>query len=152
MCAGSTFRPVDFACRDVDLDEDWPYEDGTFDVVIAMMVLEHLFDPFHSFAELARVLRPGGLGFVNLPNIGSIKCRLQLLAGRLPVTSQSDWFELRQWDGGHLHYFTASSVRRVAALNGLRLRRLYPVGRLPAVKGLWPALLCHEISYVLEKP
>ncbi|MEX2454898.1 MAG: methyltransferase domain-containing protein [Rhodospirillaceae bacterium] len=144
-------QSVGFAWRDADLDQAWPFVDGSLDVVIAMMVFEHLFDPFHSFAELARVLRPGGLAFVNLPNIGSVKCRFDLLRGRMPVTSNVDWFEKRQWDGGHLHYFTIDEVRRVAALNGLGVRRIYPVGRFVGLKRLWPGLLCHEISYVFEK-
>lgn len=145
-------QPVSFAYRDVNLDEDWPWPDASFDVAIAMMVFEHLFDPFHTFAELARILAPGGRAFVNLPNVGSLRCRLQLLAGRMPVTSTADWFERREWDGGHLHLFTIDLVRRVAELNGLRIAALYPVGRLVAVKRLWPGLLCHEISFVLEKP
>ncbi len=144
-------QPVSFAYRDVNLDEDWPWPDGAFDVAIAMMVFEHLFDPFHTFAELARILAPGGQAFVNLPNVASLRCRLQLLAGRMPVTSTVDWFQRREWDGGHLHLFTIDLVRRVAELNGLRIAALYPVGRLVAVKRLWPGLLCHEISFVLEK-
>jgi SAM-dependent methyltransferase len=140
-----------FAWRVGDLDADWPYADGEWDVVIAMMVIEHLYDPFHSFRELARVLRPGGYAFVNLPNIASFKCRLQLLAGAMPVTSTKDWFQRRQWDGGHLHGFTVDLAGRLAALNGLTLDRLYPVGRHLWLKRLRPSLLCHEISYVLRK-
>lgn len=144
-------REAGFAYRDVNLDEDWPFETAEFDVVMAMMVFEHLFDPFHSFSELSRILRPSGTAFINLPNIGSIKCRWDILRGRLPMTSTDDWFELRQWDGGHLHYFTIDEVRRVAALNGLRIRTIYPVGGQLWLKRQWPSLLCHEISYVLEK-
>lgn len=144
-------QSVSFAYRDVNLDEDWPWADASLDVVIAMMVFEHLFDPFHSFRELARILAPGGQAFVNLPNVGALSCRLQLLAGGMPVTSSPNWFERREWDGGHLHLFTIDLVRRVAELYGLRIAALYPVGRLVAVKRLWPSLLCHEISFVLEK-
>lgn len=140
-----------FTWRVADLDRDWPYADGEWDVVIAMMVIEHLYDPFHSFRELARILGPDGYAFVSLPNVASLKCRLQLLSGRLPVTSSADWWTLRQWDGGHLHYFTVDSVRRLGALYGLRLAGLYPAGRLLWLKRLWPALLCHEISYVFRK-
>jgi ubiquinone/menaquinone biosynthesis C-methylase UbiE len=43
-----------------DLNEDFPFDDAQFDVVLAMMVVEHLFDPFHSFKEIARICRPGG--------------------------------------------------------------------------------------------
>lgn len=140
-----------FSYRDVNLDEDWPYDDASIDVVLAMMVFEHLFDPFHSFAELSRVLKPSGTAFVNLPNVASIKCRWDILRGRLPMTSTAEWFDLRQWDGGHLHYFTIDEVRRVAALSGLRVRKVYPVGGQLWLKKLCPSLFCHEISYVLEK-
>ena len=34
----------------------WPLADGSVDYLMAMMVLEHLYDPFHAFAEVRRVL------------------------------------------------------------------------------------------------
>lgn len=134
-----------------DLNDDFPLADDAFDVVIAMMVVEHLFDPFHSFHEIWRIARPGGRIFINLPNIGSVRCRLQLLRGQLPVTSSSDWFEKREWDGNHLHYFTVREVARLAKLSGLKLEETVPVGNALALKRLRPSLFCHEISYVFTK-
>ncbi len=130
-----------------DLDQDFPFEDGTFDVMIAMMIIEHLYDPFHSFAEVARVTKPGGRIFVNLPNIASIKCRLQLLQGKMPVTSSPNWFEKRCWDGNHLHYFTVADTKRLAEHCGLKLVALHPVGKNLALKTAMPELFCHEISF-----
>jgi len=101
-----------------------------------------------SFRELARILKIGGHAFVNLPNIASIRCRLSLLAGKMPITSSRDWFEKREWDGNHLHYFTIADVTRLASLFGFHLEAIHPVGRLRLLKKLRPALLCHEISYV----
>ena len=140
-----------FPHRQANLCEDFPYPDGSFDVVIAMMIVEHLFDPFHSFREIARILKPQGTAFVNLPNITSVRCRLDLLRGRLPWTSRSDWFESREWDGGHLHYFDIGHVTRLGDLYGLELVRIYPVGRFYRLKRLWPDLLCHELSYVFKR-
>lgn len=37
-----------------------PFEDGTFDAVIAMHMLYHLRDPAKGIAEMHRVLKPGG--------------------------------------------------------------------------------------------
>jgi SAM-dependent methyltransferase len=37
-----------------------PFADGSFDAVISTWVVEHLHDPGATFAEVARVLRPGG--------------------------------------------------------------------------------------------
>jgi len=133
-----------------NLDSDFPVPDEAADVVLALMIIEHLYDPFHSFAELARVLRPGGVAFVNLPNIASVRCRIDLLRGRLPSTSVRNWFETGEWDGNHLHYFTADSVRRIAGLFGLSVVELHSVGAMLWLKRLRPQLFCHEITYELR--
>lgn len=44
-----------------------PFADATFDRVIVAEVLEHLPDDAGAMAELARVLRPGGLAAVTVP-------------------------------------------------------------------------------------
>jgi SAM-dependent methyltransferase len=143
--------PANISFTRADLNDDFPLADNTFDVVIAMMVVEHLFDPFHSFHEIWRIARPGGRIFINVPNIGSYRCRLQLLRGKLPVTSSVDWFEKREWDGNHLHYFTVSEVERLAKLSGMKLEETNPVGNALALKRLRPGLFCHEISYAFTK-
>jgi len=40
-----------------------PYEDGVFDVVLSVGVLEHVSNDMASLAEIKRVLKPGGLFF-----------------------------------------------------------------------------------------
>jgi SAM-dependent methyltransferase len=134
-----------------NLNEDLPFPDGAFDVSIAMMVIEHLFDAFHSFREIARTTRPGGYVFVNLPMISSIKNRALVAAGRLPMTSSKNWWQLEEWDGGHLHYFTIPSLRRLGEKYGLTMTRLYPVGQELCLKALWPALFCHELSFLFRR-
>lgn len=48
--------------------QDLPHDDSTFDVVFYHHVIEHVADPAASLAELARVLRPGGLIYIGTPN------------------------------------------------------------------------------------
>jgi SAM-dependent methyltransferase len=43
-----------------DLSERLPFDDGSFDVVYANFVVEHLDEPGRTFAEWRRVLRAGG--------------------------------------------------------------------------------------------
>lgn len=50
------------------LAERLPYSDGSFDLVCASWVLEHLPDPARAFAEIARVLVSGGHFVFLTPN------------------------------------------------------------------------------------
>jgi ubiquinone/menaquinone biosynthesis C-methylase UbiE len=43
-----------------DLRARWQADDSSFDLVVCTLVLEHVEDLRHVFAEAARVLRPGG--------------------------------------------------------------------------------------------
>ncbi|TDD89151.1 methyltransferase domain-containing protein [Actinomadura rubrisoli] len=49
---------VDFAVADVHALD---YDDGTFDVVHAHQVLQHVADPVQALREMRRVTRPGGI-------------------------------------------------------------------------------------------
>ena len=46
---------------DVGVGEDLPYEDDCFDAVVCVDVLEHVADLTKVLAEVARVLKPGGM-------------------------------------------------------------------------------------------
>jgi SAM-dependent methyltransferase len=149
--AAGLSRAPSFSYEDVNLNDDLPFATESFDVSLAMMVIEHLFDPFHSFREIARTTRRGGYVFINLPLVTSIKNRLALLCGWLPTTSSKDWWESRQWDGGHLHLFTIRSIYDLAEDAGLRPLRFHAVGRKLWLKKLAPSLLCHEASFIFQK-
>ena len=47
--------------------EELPYEDGTFDLVTALDVVEHLDDDVGGLREMRRVLRPGGRALIFVP-------------------------------------------------------------------------------------
>ena len=135
-----------------NLNEDWPFPDGEVDYLIAMMVLEHLFDPFHSFREIKRVLSPSGEAYVNLPLVTGWRNRTRLLFGRLPVTSSPyhSWFETGDWDGGHLHYFSVGAIQGLAKTCGLRVAEMRGVGKLATLKTRWPRLLASEVTFLLR--
>jgi SAM-dependent methyltransferase len=61
-------------CRERGLDkvrlgagEKLPYEDGTFDLVTALDVVEHMDDDLAGLREMRRVLRPGGRVLLFVP-------------------------------------------------------------------------------------
>ncbi len=70
--------------RWADLDDALPFEDGSFDVVVAGELLEHLRDPRRVVSEVLRVLRPGGTFVASVPNAYRLKNRVRFLLGRKP--------------------------------------------------------------------
>jgi glycosyltransferase involved in cell wall biosynthesis/SAM-dependent methyltransferase len=64
-----------------------PYPDHSFDTILATEILQHLaLNPAHLFAEMARVLRPGGRLIVTTPNIVSDVALQKTFAGRAPYS------------------------------------------------------------------
>ena len=53
-----------------------PYQPASFDVITFWDVLEHTFSPAEELATAARLLRPGGLLVLNVPNWNSVDRRL----------------------------------------------------------------------------
>lgn len=133
-------------------NERLPLADASVDVYVAMMVIEHLFDPFHAFKEIERVLTPDGRAVINLPLVTSIKNRMRLLFGKLPVTSVAfeRWIEDHEWDGNHLHYFSVDSIKRLADECGLMVTRMAGVGSHHQLKSMAPSFLSNELSFVVQ--
>jgi SAM-dependent methyltransferase len=50
-----------------------PYEDGFFDVVVLCHILEHVRSPITLIREAFRVLRPGGVIYVETPSVRSMR-------------------------------------------------------------------------------
>ena len=49
---------------------------SSFDVVVINHVLEHIKDPVNFLEKIKRVLKPGGILFLQVPNIGSYEARI----------------------------------------------------------------------------
>ena len=100
-----------------DVEEGLPFDDASFDVVVAGEVLEHLADPATAVGNVMRVLKPGGRFVGSVPNAFRLKSRLRYLAGRQPET-----------DATHLQLFTPEALRALlAGFEELEVR--FAVGR-----------------------
>jgi SAM-dependent methyltransferase len=84
-----------------------PFEDETFDRVVAAEVLEHLPQDERAMSELFRVLRPGGLLAVTVPRWGP-----ELVCWAL----SSAYHEV---EGGHVRIYRGDELRRRLTRAGL---------------------------------
>lgn len=66
-------------------EQPCPVDDGYFDLVMALDVIEHLYDTDVFLMELSRVLHKDGRLLISTPNLGWWWSRLRLLAGRPPA-------------------------------------------------------------------
>jgi SAM-dependent methyltransferase len=85
-----------------------PYPRHAFDAVLCNHVIEHIPESEGAFAELRRVLRPGGVLIVGVPNEGCALARLRnhVLQRRILATTD------------HVHFFTAASLSRALVAAG----------------------------------
>lgn len=86
-----------------------PFADEAFDRIIASEVVEHIPDDRAAFAELARVLRPGGVLAVTVP---------AWLPERL-CWVLSDQYPAPASPGGHVRIYTETELRRRLTEAGL---------------------------------
>ena len=128
-----------------------PFEDNTFDCVTMLMVLEHIFDPFFAISEISRVIKTGGYFVINVPNIAYFKHRFGLLFGQLPITSTVKCWEMKEWDGGHIHYFTLERLTWLISQFGFTPIEVLTSGKFTTWRKLYPSLLCSDLQISCRK-
>jgi SAM-dependent methyltransferase len=87
-----------------NVEEPLPFDDGSFDAVVAGELLEHLQFPDALVAEIRRVLRPGGVLAGSVPNAFRVQSRLRFLHGKPPED-----------DPTHLRMFSPAALRELVA-------------------------------------
>jgi SAM-dependent methyltransferase len=95
------------------LAEGIPYATASFDVVHSHHVVEHLTDPAVAIAEMQRVLKPGGLLFVEVPNqLDNVWFLRNRALGRVEQRERN----MRSIH--HLWFFGARPLRKLLAASG----------------------------------
>jgi len=108
-----------------------PFDDASFDVVVMCEVLEHLnFNPLPLLKEINRILVPGGLFYLSLPNYARMKNRRNILRGRAAGITVDEFFaQLDPKDtliaNGHWREYTMPEVRNMLVPLGFRLHDHY---------------------------
>ena len=120
-----------------NVEEPLPFEDGSFDAVVAGELLEHLQFPDALVSEIRRVLRSGGVLVGSVPNAFRVQARLRFLRGLPP-----------EEDPTHLRMFSPDAMR--ALLRDFRDVRIDFVGGRYVRLG--PRLFARDLVFRARRP
>src|SRR5207247_2243429 len=90
--------------------EEIGFAPATFDRVFIWHTLEHLRDPQQFLRDVARILRPGGEVFIELPNVDDALLTVYRLRS----------FKAFYFQPAHSYYFSRATMRRALEQAGLR--------------------------------
>jgi SAM-dependent methyltransferase len=93
--------------------------DETCDFAICFEVFEHLMEPDHALAEIARVLKPGGHLVCSVPNVAYFARRIEFLGtGFLNPKGDPTIERSEPWRDPHVRFFSAKILSRFLASHG----------------------------------
>jgi len=121
-----------------------PFPDASFEYVVMLDVLEHVYDPVLFLAEARRVSK--NYIIVGVPNFSSLPARIQTLLGRVPENNRPK--------KGHVYWFNYPVLMFIAKQAMLTPGRLEMNTFSPFtvmknwVTHIWPNLFA--LSFILE--
>lgn len=114
------------------------FPDASFDGVSLFHVLEHLPDPVGTLREVRRILKPGGVLLVQVPNFGSLQAAI----------FRRQWFPLDV--PRHFHQFTPESLQQAFKQAGFEPIALdhhsFRCNPVTFVSSMFPSLEPHLFS------
>lgn len=92
-------------------DNKLPYGDNSFDYVVMLDVLEHLYDPDNLLVEAKRVSKK--FLIISVPNFSSLPARLQVILGRVPENNRRG--------KGHVFWFNWNVLNKMLRTKDLKV-------------------------------
>jgi SAM-dependent methyltransferase len=120
-----------------NVEQPLPFEDASFDAVVAGELLEHLQFPDALVAEIRRILRSGGVFVGSVPNAFRLKSRLRFLLGQPPED-----------DPTHLQMFSPPALLELLA-DFREVRLEFVDGRL---RWVYPRLFARDLVFCATRP
>lgn len=143
-------KGLDVSVVDIAM-EKLPFQDGTFDTVTMLDVLEHLYVPEVLLREAIRVSKKNII--ISVPNFNSLPARLQVFFGNVPENNRPN--------KGHVFWFNYVALKKMASGAGLNFaefrvntfwQNYFLAGRvMKFLARIFPALFALSFVARLEK-
>jgi 2-polyprenyl-3-methyl-5-hydroxy-6-metoxy-1,4-benzoquinol methylase len=104
-----------------------------FDAVIAVEVIEHLFNPIALVEAAKQYLKPTGTFILTTPYHGYWKNLALAITGKL------DGHFTVLWNGGHIKFFSVATLTKLLKMENLTDIKFKYAGRIPY---FWCSMLC----------
>ncbi|MGB5962089.1 MAG: class I SAM-dependent methyltransferase [Coleofasciculaceae cyanobacterium] len=111
-------------------DQEW---ENSFDIVLSVEVIEHLFYPKELVISARKYLKPNGRLILTTPYHGYLKNLALATSGKM----DSHFTSL--WDGGHIKFFSVATLRQLLETENYTDLQFRFSGRVPF---LWKSMLC----------
>lgn len=122
-----------------------PYPDGSFDIVFADNVMEHIVEPDQVFAEIARVLRPGGKLLFKTPN----KAHYMPLIAQLTPHAFHQWINSKRGRDETDTFPTRYRCNAPADVRTIARKAGLAVDRIDLIEGRPEYLRISALTYIL---
>lgn len=96
---------------------DYAAQDNSFDIIFFNHVLEHIPEDEKALSEIRRILKPGGICVLGVPNEGAFFSKLAY------------WLEpYQKRDTDHVQFYTGESLRQKCVKAGLKVQEVKHIG------------------------
>ena len=96
---------------------------GTFDAVVSLEVVEHVYAPRKYAASLYSLVKPGGVAMISTPFHGYFKNLI------IALTGNTDSHFNPLWDHGHIKFWSPNTLRELLSEAGFCEAKYKFVGR-----------------------
>ena len=120
--------------------ENAGFEDSFFDIVTMTDVFEHMPKPKGMLSQIKRVLKPGGILFIKVPNgnYNLLKLRVAGATGNLKNYDIFDSYE-------HVSHYTHKTLKNMLEASGFKVKKIF-IGR-PIQTPVWHKHVGHYYQY-----
>ena len=96
---------------------DYPAAADSFDLIFFNHVLEHIPNDLKALAEVRRILKPGGLLILGVPNEGAFFWKMAYRFQPITLTTSD-----------HVHFYTAEDITKKCELAGFKVTDVHRIG------------------------